>query len=498
MTPALPPGNARRTLLVLTGVALLVNYVETMIIPGVPKIQIDLGTTASIASWITSAYLIVGSAVAPLFGKLGDIYGKKRMLLVSLVFYMAGVALAGFASSIYMLIFARALQGIGIAILPLGLAIITEVFPREKVAMAQGVISGTFAIGAAAGLILGAYVVQDLGWPYAFHTALVFSAVLFVVAAKLLRKDSPSTHARSVDFLGAGTLMGSVSLFLLYVTEGPTLGWLGNEELAVLSAGAALLVSFLVLESSRPNPLIQLRLLRVRNVLVANLIGTLSGTALFLLFFAVVYYTQLPAGFGLGMGVIESGWTLGPSALGMFVGGFLAGKLVQRSGPKPVLAIGAVISAAGLSLLTLGRSTAGDVAVDLVVALTGIVFLIVPIVNMVAVSLPRESTAVGLGMNTMLRNIGGAIGPVVATTIMTSYTSPYSLATRGQVISVALPNATAFGYIFGLGVVLMLAVIAVNLATKNYTFKTAARLPGPEPEALLGQPGVLRAERSGA
>ncbi|HKW03917.1 MAG TPA: MFS transporter, partial [Nitrososphaerales archaeon] len=213
--------HARNVLLVLTGVALLVNYVETMVIPGVPTIQKDFATTATIASWITSAYLIVGSAVSPLFGKLGDIYGKKKMFLLSLVFYMIGVGLAGFSPSIYFLLLARALQGVGFAIIPLGLAIITEVFPRDRVAVAQGIISGTFAIGAAIGLVLGSYVVQDLGWQYAFHTALILSLVLFAVAAKVLKNDIVKGISKTVDYLGAAILMAGVTLMLVYVTEGP-------------------------------------------------------------------------------------------------------------------------------------------------------------------------------------------------------------------------------------------------------------------------------------
>jgi MFS family permease len=141
-----------------------------MVIPGIPAIQADLSTSQTIASWITSAFLIVGAAVAPLFGKLGDIYGKKKIFLTVLLFYIAGVGLAGFATNIYFLIASRAIQGIGFAIVPLGLAIITDIFPREKVATAQGIISGTFAIGAAAGLVIGAYIVEDLSWEWAFHT----------------------------------------------------------------------------------------------------------------------------------------------------------------------------------------------------------------------------------------------------------------------------------------------------------------------------------------
>jgi EmrB/QacA subfamily drug resistance transporter len=460
--------SATRTLLVLTGVALLVNYVETMVIPGIPTIQSYFSTTATIAAWITSAYLIVGSAISPLFGKLGDVFGKKRMFLLSLVFYIAGVGIAGFSPSIYFLIGARALQGIGFAIIPLGLAIITDVFPRERVATAQGIISGTFAIGAAIGLIVGAYVVQDLGWQYAFHTALVLSIALFVISYVILQRDTVKGTSKSVDFAGAGILMGGITLLLLYATEGPSLGWFSNEELAFLIPGAALFIGFFFFENKKANPMIQMGLLKIRNVLVANLVGIISGITMFSLFFALIYYTQLPPGYGLNLKIIQSGLTLAPSTLGMLVGGPVVGRLTQRSGPKPVLMIGAALSFIGLALFLFNRATSLDVALDMVVALAGVVSLIVPIVNMLAISLPRESIAVGLGMNTMLRNLGGAIGPVIATVIMTTYTTKLVIPGRPPVF---LPTATAFDYIFAIGIGLMVLVVAISLATKNYTFK---------------------------
>jgi EmrB/QacA subfamily drug resistance transporter len=469
--------SATRTLLVLTGVALLVNYVETMVIPGIPTIQSYFSTTATIAAWITSAYLIVGSAISPLFGKLGDVFGKKRMFLLSLVFYVAGVGIAGFSPSIYFLIAARALQGIGFAIIPLGLAIITDVFPRERVATAQGIISGTFAIGAAAGLIVGSYVVQDLGWQYAFHTALILSIVLFAISYKILKSDTPRGNNRSVDYAGAGILMGGITLLLLYATEGPSLGWLSTEEVAFLIPGAALFVGFFFFENKRPNPMIQLGLLKIRNVLVANLVGIISGISMFSLFFALIYYTQLPPGFGLNLKIIQSGLTLAPSTLGMLVAGPLVGRLTQRSGPKPVLLIGAALSFAGFSLFLFNRATAFDVAFDMVVALAGVVSLIVPIVNMLAISLPSKDIAVGLGMNTMLRNLGGAIGPVVASVIMATYTTQYYISVQGHLVPTGkyLPSATAFDYIFAIGIGLMILVVAISLATKNYTFKKENR-----------------------
>jgi MFS family permease len=297
-------------------VALLVNYVETMVIPGVPVIQKDFSTTATIASWITSAFLIVGSAVAPLFGRLGDVYGKKKMVLVALTFYTFGVGIAGFSPSIYFLLLSRAVQGVGFAVVPLSLAIITDTFPREKIAGAQGVISGTFAIGAAAGLIIGSYVVQNLGWQYAFHSAFVLSIVLFVLVWRVIRRDSPGPKTK-IDYLGALILMSGVTLLLVYATEGPSLGWLAAEELSFLVPGAVLTVIFFIFERTRTDPLIRLDLLRIRNVLVANLIGIVSGIVMFLLFFAIVYYAELPEPFGLGLGIVATGLTLAPATLAM-------------------------------------------------------------------------------------------------------------------------------------------------------------------------------------
>jgi MFS family permease len=463
--------HANRVLLTLVGVALLVNYVETMVLPGIPTIQKYFTTTSTIASWITSAYLIVGAAVSPLFGKLGDSYGKKRMFLVSLLFYMAGVAMAGFSPSIYFLLFARGLQGIGFAIIPLSLAIIADAFPREKIGTAQGIISGTFAIGAAAGLIIGSYVVQDLGWQYAFHTALILSIVLFAVVAKVLSKDKPGTRM-PIDYLGASILMAGVTLLLIYITEGPALGWLSLDEMGLLIIGLVLSSYFFVFERKRANPLIQLRLLKVRNVLVANLVGLFSAIVMFMLFFAVVYYSQLTPSFGLGLSIIGAGLTMAPSTVGMIVAGPSIGKLLARIGPKPVLILGSAIQILGFLLFIFDRATRIDVAIDVLVALAGVVSIIVPIVNMIAISVPRENVAVGLGMNTLLRNLGGAIGPVVATVIMTSYTSQLFL--HGfPVPGTFLPNSTAFNFIFVLGIALSFLIIGLALATKNYTFAKA-------------------------
>lgn len=460
-----------RALLSMVGVALLLNYVETMIIPGVPVIQKDFSTTESLVSWIVSAFLIVGSAISPLFGKLGDSYGKKRMFLIALVFYTAGVGIAGFSNSIYFLIAARAIQGIGFAIVPLALAIIAETFPKQRIATAQGVVSATFAIGASMGLVVGSYIVEDLGWQWAFHSAAVVSVILFVVVAKFLPSGHPGTKVK-VDYQTVIMLMAGVSLLLLYLTEAPYLGWTNFYNLGALVAGCVLTAAFFFAESRKSNPLIPLHLLRIRNVLVANMTGILSGWGMFMVFFAVVYYTELkpPAPTGLGLSVIAAGLTLAPATAVMLVGGPALGRLTDLRGPKPTMVLGGLAAIAGFVLFLFNRATTTDVVIDTAVSFFGLVGIIIPIVNMVSVSLPDETVATGLGLNTMLRNIGGAIGPVMATTLMTTYavtvSTPYG--------PMSFPTSSAFDYIFYMGIACMIAVVIFALAAENYVFKKQA------------------------
>ena len=462
-------GHQVRALLAMVGVALLLNYVETMVIPGIPVIQRDFSTPSSAVSsdtvaWITSAFLVVGSAVSPLFGKLGDSYGKKRMFLIALVFYTAGVGLAGFSPSIYFLIAARAIQGIGFAIVPLALAITAETFPKERIATAQGIVSATFAIGAALGLIIGAYIVQDLGWQWAFHSAFILSVVLFVVIARFLPTGARGTGAR-VDYETIVFLMAGISLVLLYLTEGPYEGWYSPYQLLSLVAGLAMTIGFFLAEARRKNPLIQLSLLRIRNVFVANGVGILSGIGLFMLFFAVVYYTELPPPFGLGLDVLSAGLTMAPATVVMLGAGPGLGRLTARAGPKPTMILGGVIAIIGFVLFLFNRATTTDTVIDTAVSLAGAVGVIIPIVNMISISLPSENVATGLGLNTMLRNIGGAVGPVLATTIM----STYSVTPPGSTVS--FPTSTAFDYIFYLAIASMLAIVIFSFAAKNYVFK---------------------------
>ncbi len=460
------------TSVLITAIAaiLLVSFVETIVIPGIPVIQKDLSTTDSVASWITSAFLIVGAAVAPLFGKLGDIYGKKRMFMLVLACYIVGVGIAGLASSITVLLIARAIQGIGFASLPLGLALVTDVYPRDKVAVAQGIISGMVAVGAVIGLVVGAYIMQYLNWHDAFYLAFIISMIVFILAFKILRNDIP-TVKRKMDYLGTFILMVGVTLVLVYLTEAPTIGWITLESMAFLAPGIVLTVYFFIFENRTSSPLIQLGLLKVRNVLMANLIGLASSMAMFLAFFAIIYYAEYPVPYGLGLDVLTTGLTVVPAAIVMMVTAPFVGRMLANKGPRPMVISGALVMALGFIMFILNRSSQVMICIDSTIALFGVVTVMIPMTNMISMSMPTNDVTTGLGFNSMLRNLGGAVGPVLATTILTTFTVSLFVSEGGtQILVGTMPSSTAFDVIFFIGMVLSALIVLMGLFIKNYKF----------------------------
>lgn len=312
--------RGREVLLLLVWGDLLINYVETMVVPAIPTIQNDFSISSTLASWITSAFIIVGAIVSPIFGKLADTYGRKKMYLVSLGGYLLAVGIAGFSPTIYTLIGARAIQGIGYGIFPVGLAIITDVLPPDEVATAQGLLSGSVGIGTALGLIIGSYIDQDFGWQYAFHTAFILSLVFFLVILVGL-KDTGIRTKQSIDYVGTSLLTLGMALILVYITEGPSMGWLSSENLTFLVLGTLLIFAFIPVEMRVKEPLVDMKLMKIRNIMVANLVGIVSSIALMIMYFGIIYYAQLPPPFGLGLDILSAGLTLAPATVVMFIVG---------------------------------------------------------------------------------------------------------------------------------------------------------------------------------
>ncbi len=461
---------------VLTTVTMLTMYVEAMVIPSLPHIESALSATNEQAAWILSIYLVVGAAVAPLFGKLGDIHGKKRLYIVSLFIYTVAVLLAGFSPNVYFLIGIRAVQGIGFSLFPLSLAIITDIFPKEMVATAQGIISAMVAIGMTIGMIAGAYIEEYMGWRAMFHVGFILAATLLLLAWLVIKNITPVARER-VDYASTVLLASGTALVLIYLTETPYNGWFSAEQTALLVSGLALFFGFVAYAGRSRNPLISLSILKRRNVMVANLAGLFSGISMFTLFLGVIYYAEEVPPYGLGLSVISAALTLLPATLAMIFIAPLVGSATTGLGPKPVLFYGSIVSAVGFWLLAFERSGPTLLVIDSFIAGVGVVSLMIPIVNMIAVSMPAENVAVGLGFNTMVRYLGSSIGPVLAATFMTTYKYNviYSLKLLGMTMFTEA-GPIAFRYIFLTALAFSLLTAAISAFTVNYIPKKKAEI----------------------
>lgn len=459
---------AYRTLFILAMMLIVVNYVETMVIPALPKIEKDFNTNSTTVAWVTSAYLIIGAAASPLFGKLGDRYGRKKIYLIAIIFYSIAVLIAGFSINIYMLIFARAIQGFGYAIFPLAIAIITDLFPKDKIAMAQGILSATLALGPTLGLLLGSYIVQDLGWQAAFHTAFILSIILLVLSNKYV-VEIPEKNKEKIDFLGAIYLLIATISFLVYLSNGPNIGWFNLSQILLLVLSITFIILFYFHEIKIDYQLIKINLLKIRNIFVANLAGLISGAGMFIIFTSLTYYNQLPKPYGLGLNIIQSGLVMAPVALSMIILGPLIGRLLNKTGPKPLLIIGSLLSIIGYSLFIINRSTIENVIIDTIISSSGLIFIVIPITNMIAVTLPEEERGVGIGLNTLIRTIGSSMGPIISSIIMQTYQTWIIIPYHNIYIPISqVPTQFAFNIIFLIGIIFMLLNIIIASFANNY------------------------------
>ncbi len=512
------PARARALLAIFAGMALMVTYVETMVLPAFGQFATFFQLSGSGAygtiAWILAAYLLVGTVVVPIFGKLGDLYGKKRMLVVAMSVYAVAVTLAGFTPNIgaalglsrphqiYLLIGVRAVQGIGMGMFPLSFAMIPEAFPAARVATGQGIISAMFAAGAALGLAGGGWIAQAYGWQVTYHTVVPLAIALVILAAINLR-ESPVHGRASLDLPGAASIGAGLALLLIGTTEGTTWGWAnfaavhlgampwGVPEFFVASAVA--FVFFALWEPRAANPVIRFESLRPRNIFVSNLNGVLVGALMFFSFTTVVILAEATVGPGLGVGEFTFGLLALPSALSMLAFGPLLGRAVGRLGPRPVTLLGFVLMfIGGLLLYTFNRSPA-ELAVGMVPLMVGNVGALIAMSNMIVLSVDRRELGVQTGMNQTFRNLGTAIAPVVTTAVLGSFLGTFYVMYDGHLVPVQAYDLTGFHVVFGIVCVLSLVGLALGLALRNYRFAEDGTRQGHP----AGAPGALAAPEPG-
>jgi MFS family permease len=514
----LDPARARAVLLILASVALMVTYVETMVVPALVRFQIFFDhPPISTVAWILSAYLLVGVATTPIFGKLGDIYGKKRILVLVLAVYAIAVTFAGFTpqigaafgvsrlNQIYILIAVRGVQGIGMAMFPLAFALIGEEFPPREVAGAQGVISAMFAAGAAIGLFGGAYLTQTQGWQFTYHTVIPFAFLILGLTIYRLRESNVRLR-RPLDIPGSIFLGGALATFLVALSEGPTWGW-GNWSgwtVASVPLGTpvwflfalVLAIGFLLWEPRSPSPIVDFNRLKQRNIAISNLVAVIAGACMFLLFVANTILLQLPA-VGLDQTVLTTGLVSLPTAISMMIFGPIIGRAVSRYGPKPAMIAGSVSMAGGGFFLSYFNRTILEFVVGGIPLMVGVIATFIAMTNVIVLSSRREETGIQTGMNATFRTLGQSLGPVVATTLLSAFTGTFVVAVVHPApglavpITAQLPRLVAFQYVYLTAAILgILSAIASSFLI-NYRFAAdGTRIDAPRGTVVAPERGA--------
>jgi len=450
-------------MIVLVTLPLLVMYTEAVLIPSLPTIQRQFHVTPGDVSWVLSIYLLTGTIGVALFGKLGDLYGKKKLFLIALTIYTIGVTFTGFAPSFKTLLLARALQGLGIAIFPLGFTIVREEFPPRLVPQVQGIISAMFGVGIALALPLGSYIAENYGWEWTYHTIIPFAATILIASYKVLRESRYKAEG-SIDWIGLILLSLFSTTGLVAVTRAPVIGWRNTQTILLLTVSIISLLVFIAWERRVDHPLIPVEFLGDRNVMISNLGIFLAGFAVQMMNQAIIYILQMPPPHGYGKTILQSGLLMTPNAIVMLIVAPIVGKLMVKIGAKPFVSLGGVLAVAGLLTLSNDPLAGGLWRLIALVVLVGtsISILNVSLINILVFTVERRFLGITTGLNSLFRNLGASWGPAVAGTLMSMYFTYITIPAAGRLIRIPIPEVTAYKYLFLLSALLYVALIILS------------------------------------
>lgn len=465
-----------------------VSYVlqQTLVVPALPTIQRDLGTTTTWATWVFTGFLLTSAVATPLLGKLGDTYGKKRLLVMAMVVFAIGTVGAALATSIAALIAARALQGAAGAIFPLAFGIVRDELPPERVGMGLGFLSATFGVGGGAGLVLSGLILEHLTWPWLFWIGAVPVVGALLLVWRLVPESPVRTPSR-VDWWGALTLSVGLAGLLVALSEGERWGWLSAATLGIAAASLAVLCLWVWVELRVPEPMVQIGMMRDRAVFWTNIVALIAGFSMFGTFLLVPTFVQMGAGlpaslaarvdYGFGASVIAAGLFLLPSSAVMLIVGPVSGLLEARVGARALTGVGCGVLGLGGLLLALAHSSGVEIVIAMTLVGIGVGLVYSMLAKLIVDAVPREVTGVAMGMNTVMRTIGGVVGAQVGAALLSAVTIP---GTGG------IPEEAAFSATF---LVAGAAALVGALGT--------LRIPGRRPQAPVLEATAPAATGSG-
>ncbi|MGN6870863.1 MAG: MFS transporter [Solirubrobacteraceae bacterium] len=406
--------------LLLAGLAYAV--LSSAVIPALTTIQHDLGTTETSVTWLVTGFLLSASVGTAIIGRLGDMYGKERLLLWTLLVLAVGTLIAAVTDSLPVLIGARVIQGVAGGIFPLSMSIVRDEFPPDRVAGSIGVISSILGIGGGVGLVVGGLIVEHLSWHWLFWLPLVVTLLAAFCTWRFI-PESPVRAPGHVNWLAATLMSIGMCCVLIAIAQTTVWGWGDTRTLLLFAAGFAICTAWVLVELHSREPLIDMAMMRVRGVWTTNLAAFLLGGGMYASFIVYPQFAQLPrsTGFGFGASVVVSSLYLLPCALAMGLLGTVAGRVAHRYGSKFALLSGSATAAVAFGWLAVAHAHPYDMLISSAVLGIGIGLAFAALGNLIVQAVPPTQTGVASGMNTVMRTLGGALGGQISATFIVNH-----------------------------------------------------------------------------
>ncbi|GLY96981.1 MFS transporter [Actinoplanes sp. NBRC 103695] len=478
------PLKTRLALPVACYAVLLVSALQTLVVPVIADIRADLGVSTSAAGWVVTANLLAAAVLTPMLGRLGDLYGRRPVMLGVLTVVLLGSVLAATTSSLPLLLAGRVAQAASFGLFPLAIGVLREELPAQRLTGAMALVSGMLSVGAGFGLAVTGLLMRDGGdYHQLFWLASALTAIGLAGVWLLPRRAGAATGG--LDWAGAGLLGLGLVLLILPLEEGNGWGWGSARVLGSLAGAVVVLVAFVLYERRVTHPLVSPRMLRHRPIVVANVAGLFLGFSMFAVFLAVSALVQTPpgvAGYGFGASVLAASLVyLLPGTASGVIAAPLGGRLVARFGAKATLVIAAVLAGVGFSMLAVLHSATWQVIVGALAVNTAVTVGYAALPALLIAHVEPAETGIANSVNSIARSVGMSLGTAFVVTMMTRNPIPGP---------VPLPREAQFVTVFVIGAV----VAAVAAAVVGWTLPRVrqAKLTASEVEAddMLGAAGL--------
>ncbi|MEU0212491.1 MFS transporter [Streptomyces canus] len=449
---AAPRPNAVVAVLAFAGI--VVSLMQTLVIPIVPELPRLLDAPASDTAWAVTATLLAAAVATPVVGRLGDMFGKRRMLLVSVVMLVVGSVVCGLSDALVPMIVGRALQGLSSGVIPLGISIMRDELPAERLAGATALMSASLGVGGALGLPTAALIADNFDWHVLFWASAAMGAAALVLVLAFVPESRVRTGGR-FDAVGAvGMAVGLVSL-LLAISKGADWGWAGGTTLGLFAAAVIVLLAWGVFELRTAQPLVDLRTTARRQVLFTNLASIAIGFSMFAMSLVLPQLLQLPTqtGYGLGRSLLTAGLVMAPSGLVMMALAPVSASVSKAKGPKVTLMIGALIVACGYGLNIVLMSEVWHLVLVSSVIGAGIGFTYGSMPALIMGAVPASETAAANSLNTLMRSIGTSCASAIAGVVLAQMTIDLG--------GYALPSENGFKTVMAIGAGAALLALAI-------------------------------------